>query len=451
MTDVEKQKQMEQIKQSEDGMRQTVLLIKIGLMVFLTFACCTVFFFLVLRYKGVADTWHLITGALQPIIIGLGLAYLLNPVMKFQERHWLPFLKKKMKSEKSAAKVARGLSIAGAILFLLVILVLLIAAIVPSVVSSVTGLVEALPGNVESLIHMVKSGKLGAYGVTDTISDMLTKLTDQVENWATKDLLPQMQQYLLQITSGVITMVKSILNFIIGIIVVVYVLSIKESLVGQSKKIVYAIFKPKHGNIIIEVFHKADEVFGGFIIGKIIDSAIIGVICYFGCLILHIPDTILGAVIIGVTNVIPVFGPFIGAIPSLLLVVIQSPLHALYLLIFIIILQQVDGNIIGPKILGDSTGLSAFWVMFSILIGGGLFGFLGMLLGVPVFAMIYYIIRRLVNHSIRKKNLTTVTEAYVEAAGVDEATSAIIYYGEKQKKKRTLKDSGKKDETKKNQ
>ena len=236
MTDVEKQKQMEQIKQSEDGMRQTVLLIKIGLMVFLTFACCTVFFFLVLRYKGVADTWHLITGALQPIIIGLGLAYLLNPVMKFQERHWLPFLKKKMKSEKSAAKVARGLSIAGAILFLLVILVLLIAAIVPSVVSSVTGLVEALPGNVESLIHMVKSGKLGAYGVTDTISDMLTKLTDQVENWATKDLLPQMQQYLLQITSGVITMVKSILNFIIGIIVVVYVLSIKESLVGQSKK-----------------------------------------------------------------------------------------------------------------------------------------------------------------------------------------------------------------------
>mgnify|MGYP000783432130 CR=1 FL=1 len=130
------------------------------------------------------------------------------------------------------------------------------------------------------------------------------------------------------------------------------------------------------------------------------------------------------------------FGPFIGAIPSLLLVVIQSPLHALYLLIFIIVLQQVDGNIIGPKILGDSTGLSAFWVMFSILIGGGLFGFLGMLLGVPVFAMIYYIIRRLVNHSIRKKNLTTVTEAYVEAAGVDEATGAIIYYGEKQKKKR---------------
>lgn len=447
MTDAEKQKQIEQLKQSEEGMRQTLLLMKIGLMIFLTFACCILFFFIVFRYKGVADAWHTITAALQPIIIGLGLAYLLNPVMKFQERRWYPFLSKKMKSEKRAQKVARGLSIVGAIIFLLVILGLLIAAIVPSVITSITGLVDTLPSNVESLITMIQSGKLGTYEVTGTISEMLTKLTDYVENWATKDLLPQMQTYVVQITSGVITMVKSILNFVIGIIVVVYVLSIKESLVGQSKKLVYAIFKPKQGNIIIEVFHKADEVFGGFIIGKIIDSAIIGVICYFGCLILHIPDAMLVAVIIGVTNVIPVFGPFIGAIPSLLLVVIQSPLHALYLLIFIIVLQQVDGNIIGPKILGNSTGLSAFWVMFSILIGGGLFGFFGMLLGVPVFAMIYYVVRRLVNHGMRKKNLSTVTDAYVNASGVDELTGEIRYYDESQKKKRIRKDTRKKEET----
>ena len=448
MTDSEMQLQ-EEARRKETAAQQTMLLIKIGLMVFVTFVCCILFFFLVFRYKGVADAWHLVTSALQPIIIGLGLAYLLNPVMKFQERRWFALLSRKMKSEKSAAKVARGLSIAGAILFLLAILVLLIAAIVPSVVSSITGLVETLPSNVQSLITMIKSGKLGDYEVTDTISDMLTRLTDFVENWATKDLLPQIQTYLLQITSGMITMVRSVLNFIIGIIVVVYVLSIKESLVGQSKKIVYAIFKPKYGNIIVEVFHKADEVFGGFIIGKIIDSAIIGVICYVGCLILGIPDAVLVAVIIGVTNVIPVFGPFIGAIPTLLLVVIQSPLHALYLLVFIIVLQQVDGNIIGPKILGNSTGLSAFWVMFSILIGGGLFGFLGMLLGVPVFAMVYYVIRRLVNHSIRKKNLPTVTEAYVDARGVDEHTGTLLYYEEKQRKKRILKDSPKKKETKK--
>lgn len=452
LNDTEKEKVTQtQEKEKMDGRRENVHLAKIGLMVFITFVCCILFFFSVLRYQGFANGWHKVISAAQPIIIGLVLAYLLNPVMKFLERHLYKLLKDRAKTDGKAKKMARVFAIAGAIIFMIAVIVLLIAAIVPSVTDSIMGIVDTLPTNVANLVKMMQEGRLGNYEVADTIGDALTKLTDYVENWATQTLLPQARTYLIQITSGVINMVKAMFNFVIGIIVAVYVLMIKERLIGQSKKVIYAIFKPRQGNIIVETMHKADDIFGGFIIGKIIDSAIIGVICYVGCSILRIPDTMLVSVIIGVTNIIPLFGPFIGAIPALLLVVIQSPWHALYLLIFIIVLQQVDGNIIGPKILGDSTGLSAFWVMFSILIGGGLFGFLGMLLGVPVFAMIYYIIRRLVNHSIRKKNLTTVTEAYVEAAGVDEATSAIIYYGEKQKKKRTLKDSGKKDETKKNQ
>ena len=195
----------------------------------------------------------------------------------------------------------------------------------------------------------------------------------------------------------------------------------------QSKKIIYSIFKPKTGNVIIETCQKASEIFGGFITGKIIDSIIIGIIAYIGCLILRIPSAVLVAVIVGVTNVIPVFGPFIGAIPSLIIVVLQSPLHALYLLIFIIILQQVDGNIIGPKILGSSTGLSSFWVMFAILVGGGCFGFVGMLLGVPVFAVIYYIIRRVVNHSLRKKKLPERTKEYVEMVAVNEKNNELVY------------------------
>ena len=137
-------------------------------------------------------------------------------------------------------------------------------------------------------------------------------------------------------------------------------------------------------------------------------------IAYFGCLILRIPSSVLVAVIIGVTNVIPVFGPFIGAIPSLLIVVIQSPWHALYLLIFIVVLQQVDGNIIGPKILGSSTGLSTFWVMFAILIGGGMFGFLGMLLGVPTFAVIYYIVKRVVNYALGEKEASPRTQGIIQ-------------------------------------
>ena len=230
-----------------------------------------------------------------------------------------------------------------------------------------------------------------------------------------------------QISTGVISVVRGLFNFIIGIIVMVYVMSIQETLAGQSKKIIYAVCKPKTGNIIIETIRKTNEIFGGFISGKIIDSLIIGVIAYFGCLILRIPSSVLVAVIIGVTNVIPVFGPFIGAIPSLLIVVIQSPWHALYLLIFIVVLQQVDGNIIGPKILGSSTGLSTFWVMFAILIGGGMFGFLGMLLGVPTFAVIYYIVKRVVNYALRKKKLPEDTRDYTKTTGVDTKNNKLKY------------------------
>lgn len=420
----------------QKGKEQNVYLAKIGLMIFITFACCILFFFMLLRYQGFADGWHKIVGAAQSIIIGLVLAYLLNPIMEFLERKLYKRLKGKMKTDQKAKKLSRGLGIAGAILFLLIIIILLIAAIVPSVISCIVGVIDTLPGNVQNFIKVVQSGKLGEYEVTGTISDMLTKLVDYVENWATKTLLPEAKTYLLQITSGMINIVKAVINFIVGIIVAAYVLMIKESLIGQSKKAIYAIFKPRQGNIIIETMHKADEIFGGFIIGKVIDSAIIGVICYVGCSILHIPDAMLVAVIVGVTNIIPVFGPFIGAVPSLLLVVVQSPWHALYLLIFIIILQQVDGNIIGPKILGSSTGLSSFWVMFAILIGGGLFGFLGMLLGVPVFAMIYYIVQRLVNHSIGNRQLPIATDAYVDVKSVDLTNGTLVHYEHNKAKKK---------------
>ena len=403
LNDTEKEKVTQtQEKEKMDGRRENVHLAKIGLMVFITFVCCILFFFSVLRYQGFANGWHKVISAAQPIIIGLVLAYLLNPVMKFLERHLYKLLKDRAKTDGKAKKMARVFAIAGAIIFMIAVIVLLIAAIVPSVTDSIMGIVDTLPTNVANLVKMMQEGRLGNYEVADTIGDALTKLTDYVENWATQTLLPQARTYLIQITSGVINMVKAMFNFVIGIIVAVYVLMIKERLIGQSKKVIYAIFKPRQGNIIVETMHKADDIFGGFIIGKIIDSAIIGVICYVGCSILRIPDTMLVSVIIGVTNIIPLFGPFIGAIPALLLVVIQSPWHALYLLIFIIVLQQVDGNIIGTKILGDSTGLTSFWVMFAILIGGGMFGFLGMLLGVPVFALIYYIMRRLVNHGVAK-------------------------------------------------
>lgn len=402
-------------------------LIRIGVMIFVTFAVCILFFFAIFRYEGFAGMWGKLLSAAMPIIIGLVLAYLMNPVMLWLERGCKKLLTGRIKSERKLKKVSRGLAIAGSVIILIAVIALLIAAIVPSLISSIAGLINTLPDNVSSVINMIKTGNFGDSKIAEMASTGLQSATDYIEKYATEKIIPEAQKYVAQITTGVISVVKAILNFIIGIIVMVYIMSIQETLTGQCKKIIYAVFKPKAGNIIVETIMKANEIFGGFISGKILDSLIIGIIAYIGCMIMHIPSTVLVAVIIGVTNVIPVFGPFIGAIPSLLIVVIQSPWHALYLLIFIVVLQQVDGNIIGPKILGSSTGLSTFWVMFAILIGGGMFGFLGMLLGVPVFAVIYYIVRRLVNYALRKKKLPEGTLEYTNTTGVDTQNNKLKY------------------------
>ena len=407
---------------SHPGREEWPHLIRIGVMVFVTFAVSILFFFALYRFEGFAGIWSKLLAAAMPIIMGLVLAYLMNPVMLWLERCF-----KKMKSESKLRKVSRALAITGSVIILVAIISLLIAAIVPSVIASISGLMKTLPNDVAAFINMIKNGNFGDSKIAELASTGLQNATDYIENYATEKLIPEAQKYVAQITTGVISVVRGLLNFIIGIIVMVYVMSIQETLAGQSKKIIYAVCKPKTGNIIIETIRKTNEIFGGFISGKIIDSLIIGVIAYFGCLILRIPSSVLVAVIIGVTNVIPVFGPFIGAIPSLLIVVIQSPWHALYLLIFIVVLQQVDGNIIGPKILGSSTGLSTFWVMFAILIGGGMFGFLGMLLGVPTFAVIYYIVKRVVNYALRKKKLPEDTRDYTKTTGVDTKNNKLKY------------------------
>lgn len=427
MSDIEKKSTQQEIPQGRKSKSQdNVFFIKAGVTLFLTVVCSITFFFLLYRFSGFKNVWSGVFTAAQPIVIGLILAYLVNPVKVKTERGLYRFFSKRMSSQRKAKKLSRILAVVVSISLLIAIIALLIAAVVPAVITSISGVVSTMPDDVAGLVARIRAGELGDSAAATFLTEQLTNITEYIEEWAQTKLLPEAQTYITQITTGVISVVKAVLNFIIGIIVAVYVLMIEETLVGQSKKILFAISKPRVANNIIEVTRKANQIFSGFISGKIIDSVIIGLICYIGCCIMHIPDAILVAVFVGATNIIPVFGPFIGAIPSLLLVVIQSPWHALYLLIFIIVLQQVDGNIIGPKILGESTGLSSFWVMFAILIGGGLFGFAGMLLGVPTFALIYYLIRRGVNHTARKKHLPENTMDYVRAYALDEATNTLL-------------------------
>ena len=274
------------------------------------------------------------------------------------------------------------------------------------------------------------------------IQQGVDKITDTVETFFEDDIFSKVQTYLTSITSGVIYGVKFVLNVIVGLIISVYVMADQEHFAGQAKKIVYAMFKPVRANVIVDTVRKSNEIFSGFISGKILDSAIIGVIAYIVLAIMKMPDTMLVAVIIGVTNIIPFFGPFIGAIPSFIIIVLQNPVQGLYFLIFVIILQQVDGNIIGPKILGDSTGLSSFWVVFAILVFGGLWGFPGMLLGVPIMAVIYYIVSNVVTYSLKKRGIPGTEIDYVNLERIDKHTNQPVYETTEKNKKQDEKSAG---------
>ena len=248
----------------------------------------------------------------------------------------------------------------------------------------------------------------------------MDKYAPEISAFLQENVLGKVEVLVKSVSLNVLGVVKVVWNLIIGFIISIYVLASKETFAGQSKKIVYAIFHKKNANNIVEAGRFINKTFMGFISGKIIDSAIIGCLCFIGTTIIGTPHALLVSVIVGVTNIIPFFGPFLGAIPCILLILIIEPIQALYFVLFILFLQQLDGNVIGPKILGDSTGLSGFWVIFAITLFGGLYGVGGMIIGVPFCAIVYAGVRMLVHNRLEKKALNPETENYVTLEKVNE-------------------------------
>lgn len=439
MEEQEKKVSVEKTDQDNKKVWDVRPYLAIALLVFIVFCCCIAVFFLIYRYNGLTVVWNKLMKVLQPIIIGLVIAYLLNPVMKFFEKYLKKLFAKKIKSERKVKKLARGVATGGALLVLILIVYVLLMLLIPQLIQSIMGMVTALPEEVKSLTVWINKKFSEDNEAASAMSTALVRASTYMENWFNTQVLPQATTYIASITSGVITVVKVLFNIIIGLIISVYVLVEKEVFVGQFKKLIYAIFKPAKGNIIVTTIRKSNQIFGGFISGKILDSAIIGMFCYVGLVILQMPYSVLVSVIVGVTNVIPFFGPYIGAIPSFIIIALADPIKGLYFLIFILILQQFDGNILGPKILGDSTGLSSFWVVFAILLGGGMFGVGGMILGVPIFAVIYYIARNIVNYFLRKRNLPDDTKAYITLMNIDADTNELQYAEVKQESTDELK------------
>ncbi|MDY5774522.1 MAG: AI-2E family transporter [Lachnospiraceae bacterium] len=422
---------MQEKKQSHWNIRPYLA---IALTAVLVICLCIVFFFLIYRYNGFAAGWKKLTAILQPIIIGIVIAYLINPIMVFFEKHLMRWIEPKMKKKVKAKKLCRGIATLGALAVFILIIVVLLVMLIPQLVESIQGVATTLPSEVQHLIDKTNKYLSSDSEAANFVEDTLIYATNYIKDWAMNDLLPKSNTYLTSITTGLINVFKVLLNIIVGLIVSVYLLFSKETFIGQFKKLNYALFKPKKANIVIQTARKSNEIFGGFISGKILDSMIIGIICYIVLLIMKMPYPVLVSVIVGVTNIIPFFGPFIGAVPSFIIIVLANPIQGLYFLIFVVILQQVDGNIIGPNILGDSTGLSPFWVIFSIMVGGGLFGFAGMLLGVPTFAVIYYIMQEILRYFLRKRDLPQDSSQYIELEKINVATNQPQYF---QKEKET--------------
>ncbi|NBK93482.1 AI-2E family transporter [bacterium 1XD21-13] len=381
---------------------------------------CIVFFFTLFRFKQVMEGLGTLRDILMPFIYGAVIAYLLTPVCNFVEVRLNGLLTGRLKvKEERAARFSAAMGIGLSLLFGFFIVYLLLAMVLPQVFVSVRGIVEVLPGNVVKWSDWIQQKLADDEVLANYAEQFINTAYKNMQTWLNTKLLPNMQVIVSGVSAGLISALVAVKNIVIGIFAAAYMMGNRRKFAAQGKKLIYSFAKVPVANGILDEINYINRVFGGFIDGKLLDSLIIGILCFVVMNLLNMPYTMLISVIVGVTNIIPFFGPFIGAIPCALIMLTASPIKCVYFLILILVLQQVDGNFLGPKILGDSTGLSSFWVLFSILLFGGLMGFVGMVIGVPTFAVIYDLIKKYSNWMLRKKKLSTDTSVYEELSSVE--------------------------------
>ena len=373
-----------------------------------------VVFFVVYRFQGIGDIVRRLGEILAPFIYGGIVAYLLRPMCNFFEQTLETTLPGKTK--KAAAPLAVALSLLAGILLVYTLIIM----IAPQLYESIHSLWISIPDKVNGFIQWATE----KFGDEEIIARVLALLNtnsesiyEQLETWG-KNLISPYLTGLSSIVSGVgsslIKILKFLYNLLIGLIVACYLLASRKRFARQSVMVVRSLLKPRWADLFLGEVAFVDRMFGGFIDGKLLDSAIIGMLCYLGCLLFRFPNALLVSTFVGITNVIPFFGPFIGAVPSTLLIMIENPIKGLWFIVFVLALQQLDGNVIGPKILGDRTGLSSFWVLFAIVLCGGLWGVAGMVICVPMFAVIYDIVKKLVRRGLHGKGQMQLWEQYHE-------------------------------------
>lgn len=401
--------------------------VKWGLTAFFVIASGIFFYYLIFHITDIIKNCRALLNVIMPIIFGLVIAYLLTPILNTVEKRILnPICELlKWKDSEKRRKFVRAIGILLTSVLVIFLMYALIAMLVSQIMPSIQTIVNNFDGYIGNLSGWLNKLLEDNQDLKNFVIPQFNRLSEEVETWLadTANLLVKSSEVLKTVSLSILSFLRVTWNFIIGFIISIYVLASKEVFAAQAKKAVYAVFETDMANTFLQSMRFVHKTFIGFISGKVLDSAIIGVLCFLGTSILHTPYAVLVSVIVGVTNVIPFFGPYLGAIPSAFLILIvdlNHPLNCVYFVIFILILQQLDGNVIGPKILGESTGLSGFWVIFAITFFGGLFGVLGMIVGVPIFAVFYAAVKSIVNHALRKKEMPLDTGVYYNVDYVNE-------------------------------
>ena len=364
------------------------------------------FFFLIYRLQGVEEAVAKVTDIMMPFIYGGIIAYLLRPLCNMYGNWFRKAFKGKHDRLAETLAITCSMITGGLAVYALIIM------IAPQLYRSAANFWDSVPQKVEQLIAWATA----TFGENEMLLHYFDLSYDALytalDSWAKGTLVPYVTSLVSGVGSSVWKILMFLYNVLIGIFVAVYLLSSRKKFARQGVLLVRSVFKPRWADLILEEIAYIDRMFGGFIDGKIVDSAIIGVLCYIGCLIFKFPNPLLVSAIVGVTNVIPFFGPFLGAVPATILILIENPVKAFWFVLFVLGLQQLDGNVIGPKILGEHTGVSSFWVLFSIVLFGGLWGVAGMIVAVPLFAVLYDLVKRFVQVGLKRNGCADLMKQY---------------------------------------
>ena len=389
--------------------------IYLGVTLFAVILASLILGFLIFNVSSIAKSIGRVVSILLPFVYGFAFAFLMLPLYNAVYDWVKNYLKSRttwtIATIKSWAKIA---AIICAVAVFLLIVVGLISLVIPQLIESITKLINEIPDALAALEKWLAKVFEDNPQVYESIDRFIDQIAERVNVWVNESLIPQAESILTRVTSGVASVFRFFYNVIIGLIAAIYMLLSKDKFSAQGKMIIKAMFRETAADRILTATLKTHEIFGGFISGKLIDSLIIGVICFILMLILRLPYALLISVIIGVTNIIPFFGPLFGAIPSAIILLTENPWNALTFLIMVVILQQFDGNYLGPRILGETTGIAGFWVMFSIVLFGGLWGFVGMVVGVPIWALLYYFFSEWIKDRLEKRGLPRDVPYYEE-------------------------------------